>query len=41
MNTRCAGAGWVQAIKIFLSQNRIENLVPIILSRFPINKTQK
>jgi hypothetical protein len=28
-------------IKFFLSQNRIENLVLIILGRFPIDKTQK
>jgi hypothetical protein len=41
MDTRYAGAGWVQAIKNFLSQNRIENLVLIIMGRFPINKTQK
>ncbi len=27
--------------KNFLSQNRIENLVDIILGRFPMNKTQK
>jgi hypothetical protein len=41
MDTRYAGAGWVQAIKKNLSQNRIENLVLIILGRFQINKTQK
>jgi hypothetical protein len=39
--TKYAGAGWVQAIKIFLSQNRIENLVLIILGRVLINNTQK
>jgi hypothetical protein len=27
-------------MKIFLSQNQIENSVLIILGRFPINKTQ-
>jgi hypothetical protein len=41
MVTRYAGAGKAQAINIFLSQNRIENLVLIILGRFPINKTKK
>jgi hypothetical protein len=30
-----------QTMKIFLSQNRIENLVLIILDRFPMDKTQK
>jgi hypothetical protein len=30
-----------QTIKIFLSQNRIENLIFIILGRFSINKSQK
>jgi hypothetical protein len=41
MDTKYAGAGWVQTIKSYLSQNRIENLVCIILGRFPIDKTQK
>ena len=41
MDTKYAGAGWVQTIKIFLSQNHIENLIPIIFSRFSINETQE
>ena len=41
MDTKYAGAGWVQTIKKILSQNRIENLIPIIFSRFSINETQK
>jgi hypothetical protein len=41
MVTRYAGARRVQTITFFLSQNRIENLVLIILDRFSINKTQK
>jgi hypothetical protein len=41
MVTRYAIAGRVKTIKKNLSQNRIENLVFIILGRFPINKTQK
>jgi hypothetical protein len=36
MVTRDADAGRVLTIKKFLSQNRIENLVDIILGRFPI-----
>jgi hypothetical protein len=42
MVTRDAGAVRVkiQTMKIFLSQNQIENSVLIILGRFPINKTQ-
>jgi hypothetical protein len=41
MVTRYAGAGRVQTIKKQFSQNRLENLVFIILGRYPINKTQK
>ena len=40
MVTKFAVAGWVQTMKFFSSQNRIENLVVIILGRFPINETQ-
>jgi hypothetical protein len=40
MVTKDAGAGRLQTIKKFLSQNHIENLVVIILGRFPINETQ-
>ena len=40
MVTKYAGAGRVQTMKKFSSQNRIENLVVIILGRFPINETQ-
>ena len=39
--TRDAGPGRVHTIKIIFTQNRIENLVYIILGRFPIYKTQK
>ena len=41
MVTKYADVGRAQTIKFFSSQNRIENLVLIILGRFPINKTQK
>ena len=41
MDTKYAGARWVQTINFFLSQNHIENLIPIILSRFSINETQE
>ena len=40
MVTKYAGVERVQTIKKFSSQNRIENLVVIILGRFPIKKTQ-
>ena len=32
MDTKYAGAGWVQTIKKFLSQKHKENLIPIIFS---------
>jgi hypothetical protein len=38
--TKYAGAGRVQTIKFFSSQNHTEKLVLVILGRFPINKTQ-
>jgi len=40
MVTKFAIAGWVQTMKKILFQNRIENLVVIILGRLPINETQ-
>ena len=41
MDTKYAGAGWVQTIKNFLLENHIENLISIIFSRFSINETQE